>query len=107
MGTPPPPRCALREERPGYNPPGPLLPQFCILTISNTVSRPREDPVNQEPTIADAIGNIMTYLLAIAEIQDTLTSTKFLHAFKTTHRELALLLETEGLGKAHLRDIPS
>ena len=48
----------------------------------------------------------MADLLAIAQIQDSPTSTKFLHTLEATHRELAFLLEDVGLGKAHLKDPP-
>ena len=109
--NPSPPRSRNSGDTPSVIPEKTLLvpyyPSSSSSPISNTLSSPREDPVSQEPKIADAICNIMTDLLAIAEIQDTLTSTKLLHALEAAHRELAFLLETEGLGKAHLWDILS
>ena len=83
----------------------PYSPSSSSSPISNTASSPHEDSVIQEPTVAYAIGSIRTDLFAIAEIQDTITSTKLLHALEGTH--MSFLLEAEGLGKAHQKDNPS
>ena len=56
--------------------------------------------------VSDAIENIMSDLLAIAQIKDPVMTEKCHHALEATNRELSFLLDTISLDKAHLKDIP-
>ena len=74
-----------------------LSPSSSLISI--TAASPHEDPVSQEVAVADAISNIMADLLAIAQIQDTPTSTKYVYTLEATHIELAFYLEDVALAQ--------